>query len=186
MIRSFFCLLMVLQSLSSAVLEPEARVIIGLKTGTLLRMHVVAQDNSEEMQRVKLCVRDAVRDAYDQHCPDPSAAMQLNTLALLPLLTQTAENTARAEGFAGPVQVTLETAEFDQRTLGAYTLPAGEYPALMIRLGDAQGRNWWGLIDPTLALEQAAIADHGGEKILWDWSLRGFLRALMGGVDSDA
>lgn len=186
MIRSLFCLLMVIHSLSSAVLEPDARVIIGLKTGTLLRMHVVAQDDSEEMQRVKLCVRDAVRAAYDQNCPDPSASMQLNTLALLPLLTQTAEDTARAEGFTGEVQVTLETAEFDERTLGAYTLPAGEYPALMIRLGDAQGHNWWGLIDPSLALESAAITDGSRDVIRWDWSLRGFFQALMGGVTGDA
>lgn len=182
MIRSFVCLLMVIHSLSCAVMEPEARVILGLKSGALLRMHVVAQDDSEEMQRIKLCVRDAVRDAYDQNCPDPAAAMKLNTLSLLPLLTRTAEEAALAEGFTGPVQVTLENAEFDERTLGAYTLPAGEYPALMIRLGDAQGHNWWGLIDPTLALESAAIAEGSSDALQWDWSLLGFLQALMSGV----
>lgn len=185
MIRSLICLLMVIQSLSASVLEPESRLIIGLKTGTLLRMHVVAQDDSEEMQRIKLCVRDAVRSAYDQHCPDPAAAMQLNTLELLPLLTQTAEETARSAGFNGPVLVTLETTYFDQRTLGDYTLPAGDYPALMIRLGDAQGQNWWGLIDPALALETAAIA-LDNSKIAWDWSLQGFLQALWGRVSNDA
>ena len=46
----------------------------------------------------------------------------------------------------------------------------------MIRLGDAQGRNWWGLIDPELALQCAEF----DEALLWDWSLHGFLRALLG------
>ncbi len=183
MLRSILCLLMVLHSLGGTVMQPESRLIIGLKTGTLLRMHVVAQDDSEEMQRIKLCVRDAVRAAYDTNCPDPSASMQLNTLALLPLLTQTAEEAARREGFTGPVDVTLETIDFDELALGDYTLPAGEYPALMIRLGDAKGHNWWGLIDPALALAWAEWESSGGE-LRWDWSLEGFLRALMCGVES--
>ena len=47
----------------------------------------------------------------------------------------------------------------------------------MIRLGDARGHNWWGLLDPQLALDSAA-AWQGDGLLLWDWSLSALLEAL--------
>lgn len=174
MIRSLLSLLLAVQTLFAA-LPPQARTVFAMKTGILLRMHVVAQDDTDEMQRIKLCVRDAVRQAYAA-APDDGRTMLQRTQALLPQLTQAAQDAARTEGFTGPVSVTIEQADFDRRTLDGLTIPAGSYPALMIRLGDAQGRNWWGLIDPELALSCAALAD----STQWDWSLTAFLEALLG------
>ena len=48
----------------------------------------------------------------------------------------------------------------------------------MIRLGDARGQNWWGLLDPELALSAAAM-DNGEGLPLWDWTLEGLLAALF-------
>lgn len=175
MMRSFLALWLTLQTLFTA-LPQESRTVLAMKTGVLLRMHVVAQDDSAEMQRVKLCVRDAVQAAYAA-APDQGGTMLQRTQALLPQLTQAAQACARAEGFTGEVAVAIETLPFDQRSLDGLTIPAGTYPALMIRLGDAQGQNWWGLIDPELALQCAAFDEDRG----WDWSLHGFLRALLGG-----
>lgn len=149
------------------------RVTSGLKTGALLRLHVVAQDDTEEMQRVKLCVRDAVRDAYAQGALE--GAMLDNARRLLPTLTEAAVARAQQEGFQGAVQVMLTEAAFDARELDGLTVPAGRYPALMVYLGDARGHNWWGLLDPELAL-RCAGGDGGASP--WDWSLEGFLAAL--------
>lgn len=174
MIRTIISLCLLVQTLSAA-LPQEARTVFAMKTGILLRMHVIAQDDTAEMQRVKLCVRDAVQQAYAA-APDNGGTMLQRTGALLPQLTQAAQACAAAEGFAGSVTVVIETLAFDERTLDGLTIPAGTYPALMIRLGDAQGRNWWGLIDPELALQCAALED----TLQWDWSLRGLLKALLG------
>jgi len=173
MIRSLFSLWMLLATLGTA-LPQEARTVLAMKTGVLLRMHVVAQDDTDEMQRVKLCVRDAVQRLYIEQAG--SGPMLLRVSELLPQLTRTAREAARQEGFAGSVTVTVERHSFDQRTLDGLTIPAGEYPALMIRLGQAQGRNWWGLIDPELALDCARLEGFPG----LDWSLTGFLNALFG------
>ncbi|MBQ7865494.1 MAG: stage II sporulation protein R [Clostridia bacterium] len=174
MMRTLLSLWLLLQTLFTS-LPTESRTVFAMKTGVLLRMHVVAQDDTAEMQRVKLCVRDAVQAAYAA-APHQDGTMLQRTQALLPQLTQAAQATARAEGFDGQVAVTIETLPFDQRSLDGLTIPAGTYPALMIRLGDAQGQNWWGLIDPELALQCAEF----DEALLWDWSLHGFLRALLG------
>lgn len=181
MLRSLVCLTLALQSLLSTFSAPESRVTLAMKTGMLLRMHVIAQDDTAEMQRIKLVVRDAVRQTYDELCPVPGAPMLQNAEALLPELTDAALAAARGEGFPGEVSVTIETLAFDERELDGYVLPAGEYPALMIRLGDARGHNWWGLIDPELSLRCAAVRGTAQDgDIQWDWSLRAFLSALLG------
>ncbi len=151
----------------------------GLHSGALLRMHVIAQDDTAEMQRVKLCVRDAVRSRYAQSAP--TGPMYAAAQALLPDLTAAAQEAAAREGFTGEVGVTLESTAFTTRRLGPLTVPAGEYPALVIRLGDARGHNWWGLIDPRLTLFLArAPGEETGESVVWDWSFRAFLRSLLG------
>lgn len=172
MIQSLLSLMMSLSLLLSHMPQ-EMPTVAAMKSGVLLRMHVVAQDNTPAMQQVKYTVRDAVRQAYA--ASSPQGAMLTNAQACLPALAAAAREAAAAAGFTGEVSVTVETASFDQRTLDGLTIPAGDYPALMIRLGDARGRNWWGLIDPELALSCAAIEGEDG----WDWSLMGFLRALF-------
>ena len=173
MIRSLLALWTILATLGTS-LPKEARTVFAMKTGILLRMHVVAQDDTDAMQHVKLCVRDAVQEAYAG--ADASGTMLECTQQLLPQLTQAARDAARQEGFTGSVTVEVETLHFDQRELDGLTIPAGEYPALMIRLGEAKGRNWWGLIDPQLAAACATF----GDMSVWDWSFRGFLNALLG------
>lgn len=175
MIRTLFSLLMAVQLLAHGHLPPETRTIFAMKTGVLLRMHVIAQDDTAEMQRIKQCVRQSVQDAYAA-APAEGQTMLERTRELLPTLTEAACAAARAEGFTGQVSVSVENCCFDQRTLDGLTFPAGEYPALMIRLGSAQGHNWWGLVDPELALSCAAWQ----QDWRWDWSLQGFLKALLG------
>ena len=181
MLRAVVCLMLALQSAVAPLCEPEGRVICAMKTGILLRMHVVAQDDTPEMQGLKLSVRDAVRDAYDERRSPAGFSMLVAAEALLPELTETAVAAARREGFAGAIAVTIENAAFDARELDGYLIPAGNYPALMIRLGDAKGHNWWGLIDPELSLRAASVPDAAWEDAIeWDWSLQALLSALLG------
>lgn len=181
MLRVLLCLLLALQSASSSLPTPESRVTFAMRTGILLRMHVVAQDDTEEMQRIKLVVRDAVRESYDERYASPCLSMLAAAETMLPELTAAAVDAARKEGFDQAVTVTIETLAFDERELDGYILPAGEYPALMIRLGGAQGHNWWGLIDPELSLRAAALPGwQESSAIEWDWSLRAFFSALLG------
>lgn len=157
-------------------LAPGARVTFAMKTGILLRVHVIAHDDTPAMQQVKYAVYDAACAAYAGHA-ERGKTMLDNAQHCLPEITAAASAAAKAAGFTGSVTVTVEQQVFDTRTLDGYDIPAGEYPALMIRLGSAQGRNCWGLIDPELALRCAAITAVG-EEITWDWSLAGLWQAL--------
>ncbi len=181
MLTQLMSLFAAAQLLLAGLLTPEAQLQALFKTGVLLRLHVVAQDDTEEMQALKLRVRDAVQQCYNENCPEPSASMLENTQALLPLLAEAAGECARENGFPGEVRVELTTRCFEALPLSQNTVPAGEYPALMVYLGDAQGHNWWGLIDPEAATRFAAVsAGDEADPVVWDWSWRGFFRALLG------
>lgn len=173
MIRTLMALMLLLPHLTIS-LSQEAVTVAGMKTGILLRMHVVAQDDTSEMQRVKLCVRDAVQDVYAAEA-DGQVPMLIQASRLLPQLTLAAQHAAQVEGFAGGVTLTIQQETFDERELDGLVIPAGSYPALIVRLGDAKGHNWWGLIDPELALDCASR----GSGDTWDWSLEGLWQALL-------
>ena len=175
MLKTLFSLLLALQTMLAA--PAECRTVFAMKTGVLLRVHVVAQDDTAEMQRVKRCVRDAVLAAYAA-APEDGQTMLRRAEGLLPELTYAAVRAAREEGFTGAVDVSLEQVLFDSRTLDGITIPAGEYPALMIRLGDARGHNWWGLLDPRLAISSAAAEGSDGP-LSWDFSLSALWQALL-------
>lgn len=175
MIRQLLSLYLAFQLICGTAPVQSARATLAMKSGVLLRMHVIAQDDTPEMQRIKLCVRDAVRQVYADAPKASGTSMLASARELLPQLTHAARLAARKEGYPGNVAVTIERTDFDRRTLDGLTIPAGEYPALIIRLGSAQGHNWWGLIAPELALNCARLPEDG-----WDWSFRGFLRALFG------
>lgn len=164
----------------------SARATAAMRAGVLLRLHVVAVSDEAEDQRIKLCVRDAVQEAYAVS-PGAGEPMLLRAQRALPALREAAQAAAEAEGFAGTVAVTLELAAFDERTLDGLTFPAGVYPALMVRLGAAQGQNWWGLVDSELALHAAQVdallpqLEAQEETVRWVWLLPRLWTQLFGG-----
>ncbi|MDO5143382.1 MAG: stage II sporulation protein R [bacterium] len=175
MLRSVLVLL-------SCFMLASGHTVMSMQSGAYLRMHVIAADDTYAMQAVKYPVRDAVRALYASRA-DRSRSMLENCRSLLSELTQAAADAAQSAGFAGSVRVSLEERNFPDQVLDGCLIPAGRYPALIIRLGEAQGHNWWGLIDPEMSLRAAMVeeqdAPHEPATPRLDWSLRGFLSALL-------
>lgn len=164
----------------------SGRAVLAMRAGIILRLHVVAASDLAEDQRIKLCVRDAVQAAYAES-PVQDGSMLEKTRSILPVLQEAAEKAARAEGYDGPVAVCLEQTVFNTRELDGLTFPAGMYPALMVRLGPAQGHNWWGLVDRELSLACAQVPDGVGATLCerggvrWTLVLPECLRRWFGG-----
>jgi len=116
----------------------------------LVRLHVIAASDSEKDQRVKLLVRDAVLEKIDS-MQLLTTQQAIDTLcASLASLAETAQEVLHREGFADDVQVRLCTEQYPMRQYGSFSLPAGEYVSLQIRLGEAEGQNWWCVVYPGL------------------------------------
>lgn len=105
----------------------------------LVRLHVLANSDSEADQALKLKVRDAVLEAADGMA-EPELAV----------LRQAAELAVKKAGYEYPVTVTRERCWFDTRVYETFSLPAGYYDAVRVVIGAGEGRNWWCVVYPPL------------------------------------
>ena len=139
----------------------------------LVRLHVVANSDSAEDQALKLQVRDAVLAQVSDLTADCSSKEQ--TVAVLQAhllqLDQTAQQVLQAAGCSDSVRVSLCQEDFPTRLYPTFSLPAGEYTSLRISLGEAEGRNWWCVVFPTLCtaaqtedLQEVAVASGFSEQ----------------------
>ena len=121
----------------------------------VLRLHVLANSDSEADQRRKLQVRDAVlkeAEGYLSGCASVPEARGRLTSHLQDLADTGAEALALA-GSRDPVTVSLERAWFPTKGYRDVSLPAGEYQALRVKIGRAEGHNWWCVLFPPLTAD---------------------------------
>lgn len=120
----------------------------------LIRLHVVANSDSQEDQSIKLQVRDAVLQSLKgdlarvTDVEEAKAYIREN----LPKIQGVVNQTLESLGFHGGAAVTLCQERFDTRTYPTFTLPAGVYEALRITIGQGEGKNWWCVAFPSLCL----------------------------------
>jgi len=157
----------------------ETQLQQAYESGQLIRLHVVAHSDSAYDQQVKLAVRDAVIDAFQQEVIQAANAGCDELFAWLLQSTdrmeQTALQCARSLGFCGDVRAECGVLALPAKTYGSVTLPAGEYRALRITLGSGQGRNWWCVLYPQLCL---ALAQEEPEKAV-EWDAQRILRKWL-------
>lgn len=125
----------------------------------VVRLHVLANSDSEEDQALKLRVRDAVLERATEllrRSTDRREAEGLLRGQLLELERLAGEVIA-ANGYDYPVTVELTDAEFPTKEYDGFTLPAGRYLSLRVLIGEAAGQNWWCVVFPPLCT--AASAD---------------------------
>lgn len=120
--------------------------------GAYLRIHIRADSNEDAAQAVKYKVRDRVVEHLTPilaECETRAEAMD-DLEADLPCLSAISTEILRQEGFSYQATASLTVENFPTRVYGGYTLPAGEYTALLIRLGSGAGDNWWCVAYPPL------------------------------------
>ncbi len=125
---------------------------------SVLRLHIPANSNSEFDQEVKMAVRDRIIEENSEMfsgCSDlasATAAAERN----IARFEDTANRVLEEYGADYRATAAVETVYFDTRVYEDFTLPAGYYRALDIKLGKAQGKNWWCVIFPRVCLTAAS------------------------------
>ena len=117
-----------------------------------LRIHVRADSNENSAQAVKYAVRDKVV-AYLTPLVATYQTKQEAQLGIeqnLENIAKVATETLREEGFSYGAKAEIRKEKFPTRVYDGYTLPAGEYSALIISLGRGEGDNWWCVVYPPL------------------------------------
>lgn len=121
-------------------------------SNNIVRLHVVANSDSDSDQALKLQVRDAVVEKLQSIMESLPSAQEAKEyiLAHLEELKELANRVLAAAGSADRAEVSLQEEAFALRQYDTFTLPAGVYEALRITIGDGEGQNWWCVVFPTL------------------------------------
>ena len=123
-------------------------------SNNLVRLHVIGASDSQEDQRVKLKVRDAVIDALQEtitQLPDVDSA-KAYLHEQLPHLQEIAQTVLTEAGMDDSVSVELGKESYPTRHYDTFSLPAGVYESLKITIGEGEGKNWWCVVFPSLCL----------------------------------
>ncbi len=145
-----------------------------------VRLHVIASDDGEAAQALKLKVRDAVLEEARvllADCADAETAWAIVN-DNLDALTAAARGAAAAEGYGGPVAAQTGRFDFPDRRYGDVLVPAGRYRALRVVIGAGEGRNWWCVLYPTMCLTENCVP---GEPVVFHSVILDWLAGLFGG-----
>lgn len=126
---------------------------------SLLRFHVLANSDSGEDQNLKLKVKTAIVEYLDVYLDKEdltlAQAKEIVTEKKAEVIA-IAENEIKENGYNYTVSAELVTDNFPVKSYGDVTLPAGEYEAFRIQIGEAQGKNWWCILYPPLCFVDAS------------------------------
>lgn len=135
---------------------------------TVVRLHVLANSDSDADQALKLKVRDGVL-AYTSPLLEGVTTREQAERILSAHVTDiksVAEGVVRNETPDGEelqaVTVFLDMEEYPTRNYETCAFPAGEYLSLRVCLGEAEGQNWWCVLFPPMCLS-AATAESSAE-----------------------
>ena len=121
----------------------------------VVRLHILANSDSEEDQTLKLQVRDAVLSRAEELLTSAEGRGEAEAMLKehLPELMILAQRTVEDKGYQYPVRAELANAVFPTREYEDFRLPAGNYLALRLVIGDGAGRNWWCVVFPPLCAQ---------------------------------
>ena len=123
----------------------------------VLRLHIIANSDSAEDQQIKLKIRDELLKTSNglfESAGNKNEAIKMvkeNT----ELFETAAQKVLKASGKTEPVSISIGKAYFDTREYENFTLPAGEYDAVRVLIGKAEGKNWWCVMFPSMCIPAA-------------------------------
>lgn len=135
---------------------------------SVIRLHVLANSDSAEDQALKLRVRDRIlKDGRELF---KNAKSEEEARRILSENRDFLENSARDEifsaGYNYPVAVNMGKYDFPMKVYENYAFPSGEYEAVRVEIGKAEGQNWWCVMFPPLCFVDGTVDEKKAEETL--------------------
>ena len=120
----------------------------------LFRLHILANSDSEEDQALKYALRDFLLEDMKETFIGCQTAEEAKTRAKekLPEIAEKAQQFIYDSGYDHEITASVENIYFTTRRYGNTVVPAGNYDALRILIGEGKGQNWWCVMFPPLCL----------------------------------
>lgn len=118
----------------------------------IFRLHIIANSDSKEDQDLKLKIRDGIINYLENINKNSSSKSEVinfcknNTNTLKEIAKKIINNS----GYNYEVKIEIGNFYFPTKNYANISLPAGYYDALRIKIGDANGKNWWCSLFPPL------------------------------------
>ena len=151
----FTAALFLIAAISILPIHGEAQIY-----DSVIRLHVLANSDSDEDQARKLAVRDAVLESTRPLLEGAESREEAEVILqkALPEIKEAAELALERLGSGESVSVSLSWENYPTREYESLAFPAGEYLSLRVMIGEAEGKNWWCVLFPPLCLSAASVA----------------------------
>ena len=123
----------------------------------VIRLHILANSDSEDDQSLKLKVRDEILLKYSDDLRQAENIDEATSevKALLEEITKTAETVIKNEGYEYTVNAYFDREYYPERKYENTCFPSGNYISLRLIIGEGKGQNWWCVLFPPLCLSTA-------------------------------
>ena len=123
-----------------------------------LRLHILANSDQSEDQKLKLEIRDRILLKYGKMLKGGESITEAKESVeqLLPEIEEDARVWIGEFGYNYDVKASLSVEWYETREYEDFTLPAGYYSSLRIIIGEGKGQNWWCVMYPPLCMEMAS------------------------------
>ena len=148
------CVCLLIATIFLAIIPTEAECAVYDDT---IRLHILANSDSNDDQALKIKVRDAILCEFSDELNKISSKAEAEETisALLSDIEKFAEEVIAKSGYSYTVKATLSDELYETRTYEDFTLPRGIYTSLRIIIGNGEGKNWWCVMFPPLCLDMA-------------------------------
>ncbi len=119
---------------------------------SIFRLHVIANSDSVEDQNLKYIVRDNLISYMNELSANAKTKEEAIEIAKehTDEFYNIAKKTIIDNGYNYDVTVEIGNFDFPTKHYGDISIPAGYYDALRVKIGSAQGQNWWCVMFPPL------------------------------------
>ena len=135
---------------------------------SVVRLHVLANSDSDEDQALKLRVRDAILSYVSPKVIDSNSREEAIEILQgeLENINKEAKRVVFEQGYEYNVEVTLTLEDYPTRNYESMSFPSGQYVSLRVLIGEAEGQNWWCVLFPPLCLSAASDKSENEEAFI--------------------
>ncbi|GEN34462.1 MULTISPECIES: stage II sporulation protein R [Aneurinibacillus] len=156
----FFALFLLLMSWES---QKEALAVFAdnMVPEQSIRLRILANSDTPEDQQLKRQVRDRVIESVKGWAGGAESFDDARIVISnhLPELQRIVDETIKEKGFSYASRVELAPTDFPTKMYGTQVFPAGQYEAVRITIGNAEGKNWWCVLFPPLCFVDITNGD---------------------------
>ena len=147
--------------------------------GDCLRIHIRANSNSNDDQKIKYIVKDKVVEYLTPLLADATDKNKAKQIVMQnkEQICAVANKTLADNGFDYTSTARLDKELFPTRSYDGVVFDQGEYDALIVDLGSGTGDNWWCVVYPPLCFVGGEVT---GDSLVYKSKLQEIIQKYFG------